>query len=156
MRELLIRDMAGWGSRHVFGNVAEHAELPPMPLGGMYVEPDAGNDTFENQPVLGLIEKLIDEHPVVVLQADFGHGKSLTARTLAWNMAMAYLGEAKPTPGLWRPVFVKCAEDFESHGDDVEKVIRRAQLRQARSLKLDLAVSDKVFDSADQDGMCCS
>ena len=62
-------------SRNVFGNVAEHAELPSMPLGGMYVEPDAGNKTVENQPVLGLLEKLIGEHPVVVLQADFGHGK---------------------------------------------------------------------------------
>jgi hypothetical protein len=149
VRELLIRDMAGWGSRHVFGNVAEHADLPPMPLGGMYVEPDAGNEQTKDEPVLGLLERLFVEHPVVVLQADFGHGKSLTARMMAWRKAQAYLAERQPSPELWRPVFVKCADDFESHGDELEKIIRRAQWRQADGMKLEIASRDKAFEMPD-------
>jgi Pentapeptide repeats (8 copies) len=146
VRELLIRDMATWGGRHVFGNVAEHADLPLMPLAGMYVEPYAGNDSIEDEPVLGLLERLFVEHPVIVLQADFGHGKSLTARMIAWQKAQAYLAEEKPSPELWRPVFVKCAEDFESHGDELEKIIKRAQWRQSGGMRLGIPLGDKAFE----------
>ena len=144
VRELLIRDMAGWGGRHVFGNVAEHADLPLMPLGGMYVEPYAGSESrkIADEPVLGLLERLFVENPVVVLQADFGHGKSLTARMMAWHKARSYLSAGTPSPELWRPVFVKCAEDFESHGDELDKIIKRALWRQAHAMKLGLPIND--------------
>jgi hypothetical protein len=145
VREILISDMAGWGDRHAFWSAEGQDGLPDMPLRGIYVEPGAGSDDHAVEPVLGLLRKMIQTHPVTIVRADFGYGKSLTARMLAFYAAQAYLGQPSPSPELWRPVFVRCASDFHSSGDDLEKVLLRAQWRHAHGLGLDLSVNDKAF-----------
>lgn len=146
VRELLVRDIAGWGDRHAFWNADGQDDLPRMPLGGMYVEPSAGAHGEPKGPVLTLLRSMLEQHPVTVLRADFGHGKSLTARMLAWTAALSYLETPSPSPELWRPVFVRCADDFQSPGDELDKVLRRALWRQAQGLRLRLPLHDDVFD----------
>jgi Mrp family chromosome partitioning ATPase len=59
----------------------------------MYVEPFAKQELKQEEklrrPVLELLKKFVDEgtHGIVVVKANFGHGKSLSARTLAWRLA---------------------------------------------------------------------
>ncbi len=152
VRELLIRDMVGWGKRHAFWSAEGQDGLPDMPLKALYVEPGASDGDHPTEPVLGLLERAIEEHGVTVVRADFGHGKSLTARMLAWRRAERYLAEASASPELWCPLFVRCAEDFHSHRDDLHAVLRRAQWRQAQGLQLALPLHDDVFDPARIEG----
>jgi uncharacterized protein YjbI with pentapeptide repeats len=146
VRDLLLRDMARWGDRHVFGGAQDHPELPRLPLAAMYVEPDAGNAQTPDEPVLGLLSRLAPQHAVVVLRADFGQGKSLSARMLAQRLATACLQAPQPPSGAWWPLRVKCAEDFEGREDSLEDVLRRAAWRHASSLGIDLPVDDPAFE----------
>ena len=61
---------------------------------------------------------------LVVVTADFGHGKSLTARALARDLAREYLTGAEPGPSLPMPVFIKCVDDLTSQDLDVRKMIQ--------------------------------
>lgn len=229
VRQLIIQDMAGWGARHVFGNVAHHEQLPDLPLCEMYVqplaarryvdwltsdsdagtvrkrfvrkdppdaitvsdnedapEPDAvpwdedipelddvtgeddasaqpqdesiGNNRlpweeegaytpptrpWHGKPILDLIEVQLSKHHFVVVQADMGHGKSLSARFLAWKLAQQYLAAQEPTSQTWLPIFIKCAEDVTSSlVEDFPNVVRRALRRHARELQFNLAIDD--------------
>jgi hypothetical protein len=101
VRDLLVENLATWGGCHVFGNVPrerwdETESVPFMPLDEMYVEPssaivrDAKDQKEQIEPLLELIERLVARNAppkVIVVAADFGHGKSLSARTLAKRWA---------------------------------------------------------------------
>ncbi len=144
IRENLLWELAQWGARHIFG---KDAEPPLMTLDKMYVEPFVEGENLKSTPVLEALRQLIEKHPVVIVRADFGHGKSLTARALACQMAKEFLSVAKAPASLpRRPVFVKCPEDFLSDDRRAETVIRRALWRLAREIELDLSDDNKAFD----------
>jgi len=151
VRELLLLDMASWGSRHVFGVAGQQSDLPLMPLSVMYVEPFAEQELKPQEklrrPVLELLNQLVDEGGpgVVVVKANFGHGKSLSARTLAWRLAEERLLSSTPTPQQPLPLFIKCSEDFMASGESLDHVIRRAAWRHARDLGLGLSVDDPAL-----------
>ncbi|MBL9008952.1 MAG: pentapeptide repeat-containing protein [Myxococcales bacterium] len=135
VERLLVGDMATWHLRHVFANVRSHGHdtLPPMPLGTMYVEPWARLRSqrptdSERQPIRTLLRSVLQQHPLVVVTADFGHGKSLTARTLAYEVAQAFLNHgSQPSAELERPVFVKCQTAFSTSNIELAQAVRRAQ-----------------------------
>jgi hypothetical protein len=150
VRQILVRDTSTWRRRHVFGNAEAHELLPPMPLEAMYVEPRAEvtsgpPSTSGPAPALELIGQLLARHDVVVVAADFGYGKSLTARTLAWQAAERYLETDQPSTERSLPVFVRCADDLVSRRVDLSSAIGRAMRRQARSLGIDLPADDPAF-----------
>lgn len=139
--ELMVRDLATWGSRHVFGNVATHARLPDMPLAEMYVEPWSALRTthvhpalrpsgtnLEKRKVLTFVETLLEKTNVVVVTAHFGHGKSLSARMLAHKWASEYVDAAESNHGI--PYFVKCSDDLSSAEAKLPKMVERALWRQ--------------------------
>lgn len=135
VERLLVADMATWHERHVFGNVRGHETLPAMPLGSMYVEPQAkrrrrhadGAHTG-SVPILTAVRDALAKKTLVVVTADFGHGKSLTARTLAYQTARTFLDDgSKPSSELERPVFVKCQAAFSTSSIELAQAVRRAQ-----------------------------
>jgi uncharacterized protein YjbI with pentapeptide repeats len=151
VRELLLRDMASWGSRHVFGVAGQQSDLPLMPLSVMYVEPFAERESKQHttlrKPVLGFLQQLVSErkHGVIVVKANFGHGKSLSARTFACRLAEERLLSPTPAPQQWLPIFVKCAEDFVVPGESLDVVLRRAAWRHARDLGLGVSLDDSAL-----------
>lgn len=155
MYEVLAADLAGWGSRHVFGNVRAQEPSDPLPfmsLDDTYVEPggwlaDPDGKTVPigaGRPIQGLIRELLEQHLLVVVTADFGHGKSLSARRLACDLAKAYLEPEGHGRDAQYPVFVKCVRDIrESYSHD--RVIRNALWYAAReSMGEDVARLDFV------------
>lgn len=161
-REILLADTAMWRERHVFGNVERQRYdqdelLPFLPLGRMYVEPDAalvqGEQRAAPAPVIDQLERFLDSADaphIAVVKADFGSGKSLTARTLASRLAEMYLTSAEVSTELWLPVFVRCAEDFVGETFSLEDTVRRALKRQAESAGLSLPASDPAFSLPEQ------
>lgn len=154
--QLLVRDIARWGSRHVFGGVERHESLPSMPLDGMYVEPFARsvrNDVAEPHPtpVKSLLRTLLETERLILVSADFGHGKSLTARSLACDLAREYLTTERPAPDVWMPVFVRCADDLVEQDLDVKSAIRHALWRQCKAIGLDFKSTDEAFRVPPQD-----
>lgn len=153
LRDLLVADTAAWGERHVFGPGAPLQGLPPMPLQAMYVQPQAtaawqsAGKAVSAGPrrVLPMLASLSARHPVVLVVADFGLGKSLTARMRAVELAQAFLAGSAASPELDLPLFVRCAEDFTSSDVDLDLVFRRASQRQARELGLELPLSDAAL-----------
>jgi len=144
LRELLVRGMSTWDRSHVFGADGTPG-VPMMPLGDIYVEPDAtckvSKGSHQGQrraPILELIHELREEHNVIIVRGDFGHGKSLTARILACEWAKKYLtSRTVSSPELIFPIFIKCGEDFRSHSTSLKEVVARALRRQANALGLD-------------------
>ena len=153
LRELLIADLASWGERHVFSNALHHDALPDMPLARIYVEPlataelasGARKQRLGPKAVHKLLDALVPKHPLVLVTGDFGLGKSLTARMRAMQLARAYLAGNEPGPELELPIFVRCAEDLAPGEVDVERVIRRALQRHARTLGLELPLDDAAL-----------
>lgn len=154
LRELLLKDLAGWGGRHLFGNAERRAvraddPIPFMPLGQMYVEPDArlsGDNKDARTPILQLVEQLLkNQRNVLILKADFGMGKSLTARTLALRWAQRYLSGRDPSPEAILPIYIRCADDLPDEGFDLEQTVRGAWKRQAEALELKLKVGDEAL-----------
>ena len=171
---LVRRLLAGaiWRIRDepLFGATGDDPTVPRMPLHAVYVEPDAcrrtvrgesgpGGDRFgERTPVLRLLESQLADPAtrIMLVMADFGRGKSLTARTLAWRMAQRFLTTIEtPTVELQYPVFAVCLEAFRSDLD-VGRAIGRAQKRvadgvwlgataQEPELKIHAAQSTVVF-----------
>lgn len=156
VRETLVADIAGWGTRHVFGNLQRHKwpanePLPFLPLGKMYIEPlarFAHRQKEPNEPILRLLQRLLGDRKtrIIIVKADFGMGKSLTARTLAARLAAAYLEDARVSMDLSVPVFVRCAEDFSDEGFDLKGTVQRAGKRQAEDIDLSLPADDPAFD----------
>ncbi|MCA9527868.1 MAG: pentapeptide repeat-containing protein, partial [Myxococcales bacterium] len=127
IREHLAWDFCIWPDHHVFGNRRESPpDLPPMPLGRVYVEPVcAPEGPHENpRPIQAKLTSWLGDKPsVAVVQADFGHGKSLSARRLAADLAAAWLNAAAPVDA-WFPVFVRCAHAYDA---SLATMVRRAQ-----------------------------
>jgi len=153
VRDLLVQDISTWGTRHVFGNVAAHAHLPHMSLADMYVEPSAfvkaepptANDI--ELPITQLVAKTFATSPIVVVTAHFGHGKSLTARTLACRWANEYLDDTT-APAVDRaiPVFIRCVEDLIGIEARLPRMVERALWRHVgRGFQLDLKDTDPAF-----------
>jgi hypothetical protein len=153
LQEVLISDMAGWGSRHTFGNLMRgeqrgDGQLPFMPLEVMYVQPlarEAGKRDDPGAPVLERLEQLLRENRVVIVQADFGMGKSLTSRMLACSRARKFREANDPTPTLELPVHVRCVDDLKSHDLSVAGTVQRAWKRQAGVLGHSLDSDDKAL-----------
>jgi uncharacterized protein YjbI with pentapeptide repeats len=159
LRELLMRDMAGWGERHTFGNLerqdrSEDDLIPFMPLGKMYVEPDARlavkaqkQEDEPREPVLSLIEHWLgaSKTNVIVVRADFGMGKSLTARSLVQRRARQFLEARTPSPAVEVPVFIRCVDDLSDEAFDLQGCVRRAWKREASELGLSLSLDDPAL-----------
>lgn len=156
VREILLEDMANLRERHVFGDVPRHRwddghPVPFLPLGRMYVEPHArrvGTDE-RPMPVLSCLRQWLDdpqpESCIVVVKADFGSGKSLSARSLACELAEDYLHSTRVSVDNWLPVFVRCAEDFTGTSFDLSGTVRRTWQRQAKDAGISLAADDPAF-----------
>jgi uncharacterized protein YjbI with pentapeptide repeats len=140
MRHILAEDLAAWGTRHVFGNVRHQSPGDPLPFLGLddsYVEPRGRHEDRE-APILGLVRGLLEDHPLVVVRADFGHGKSLTARWLARDAARTWLESRQLAGQSPYPVFIKCSRDLRDVHYDHDAVVRSALWHTA-----ELAVADR-------------
>ncbi len=152
LRELIVRGLSTWKRQHVFGEV-ETPGVPNMPLADIYVEPDGiylaqkGGEKIERrEPVKQLVHDLLREHKIVIVRGDFGHGKSLTARSLACEWAETYLtAQTISSPDLVYPVFIKCGVDFANHEPSLAKVVPRAFRNQAQALKISLTADDSAL-----------
>jgi len=158
LRELLLDNTASWRRQHVFATVDDLGDFPEMPLEDAYIAPLADvvvNEKSVNrgEKVLGLLEGLIPNNPITFVSADMGHGKSLTARTLAWKYAQKARSEQESvSPEMWWPVYVRCADDFlRSTTNDVEGIIKRALKRQALALGKELGLDDPALSKFPQE-----
>jgi uncharacterized protein YjbI with pentapeptide repeats len=152
VRQRLVEDIAGWGARHVFGNVTHHEQLPDLPLAEMYVEPMATTTVqisgrtaqIGPKPVIALLRQLLGGQRIVVVRAPMGFGKSLTARRIALELAQEYLDTSNQASTCAFPIFIRCADDLETDlVGELDRVVRRALHRQARDhLGLTLAEAD--------------
>lgn len=161
VRDLMISNLATWGQCHVFGNVprsawADAETVPFMPLDEVYIEPagiverdDKRDPAPPKQSLPALLERLtaIAARPtIVVVTADFGSGKSLTARALAHRWGERFLASSTATSlELALPIHVRCAEDFPSETVDLELTVRRAWKRQANGFGYSIADDDPAF-----------
>jgi len=162
-QEMILRDLASWGDRHVFGNLRRERYndaqgIPFLPMDDLYVEPDAqlGNEVDSRlgddvgapaRPILGLLRGLLDENPKlpVIVKANFGFGKSMTARRLTRDLAVEYLKPTDPTSRPWLPIFINCARDFASETFDLKATVQRARKSQAEALGLALKLDDPAL-----------
>lgn len=154
LRYMLAQDMAAWGNRHVFGNLREQTAGDPMPslrLDECYVEP-TGWQGEDGAPVIERLNALLHEHRLVVVTADFGNGKSLTARRLARDHARAWLDADRPTPANRFPVFIKCPSDIRKGRYDHEDAMRNALYRAAAdAIDGKQSKGDEMFAPVDKD-----
>jgi hypothetical protein len=161
VHESLLEDMANWRERHVFGGMPRHHwaddhPVPFLPLGRMYVEPHARRAGTNERPtpVLSCLRQwLHDRKPkscIVVVRADFGSGKSLSARSLVCELADDYLRSTRVSVDTWLPVFVRCAEDFTGTTFELAGTVRRAWQRQAQNAGISLAADDPAFALPDR------
>ena len=145
LREQLVADLASWGGRHVFGNLRAGAELQGMPwmsLEAVYVQPTvAWEEEVENDepiqqsgPALRTLWDAVQTHPLTLVTADMGLGKTLTARSFMLERALDWL-EAKDAPGeRWMPVYVRCADHLRAEQTDLEKLVAAAWMGQWEGL----------------------
>jgi len=153
IQEVLISDMAAWGSRHTFGNLTRDEPgdgdpLPFMPLELMYVEPlarDAGDRQESGRRVLERLEQVLQTHRIVIIQADFGMGKSLTSRMLACLRARKLRDASVPSADLELPIHIRCADDLRSNDLSLLGAVQRARQRQAETLGYSLSTEDKAL-----------
>lgn len=150
LRKLLASRMATWGERHVFGDM-ETPGIPYIPMAEIYVEPRAELQAERRiAPIGELINGMIEKHGIVIVRGDFGHGKSLTAKMLAWALAKRYCEDTRtPSPDLIFPIYIKCGEDFLSHRPHLGDTIRTALRNQAASQGISLLSEDPAFQKPD-------
>ena len=136
LREQLVAELATWGGRHVFGNQRAGAELQGMPwmsLEAVYVEPEVewGQDrTRRRGPALKTLWETVQAHPLTLVTADMGLGKTLTARMFVRERALDWL-EAQDAPGeRWLPIYVRCADDMRVGRTELEELVASAWMRQ--------------------------
>lgn len=131
VQDFLLRDLLSWRAHQAFGNTSEIADdLPDMPLERIYVQP---NVLHSNEELLQAIyDKCSNSDSLIIVRAQFGFGKSLSARTLAWELAEEYLDSRNSVPQINRlmPVFVDCGKFLTSghvaSGDCLDKIVRAA------------------------------
>jgi len=158
VRDLLVQDMAAWGGRHMFGNVprerwTDGEPVPFLPLDDLYVESDGALEqepgkVGDPEPILELIERLTatdSPRRVVLVVADFGSGKSLTARMLAKRWAERALAATSVSLDAMLPIYARCAEDFPHEAVDLATTVRRAWKRQADGFGLSIPDDDDAL-----------
>lgn len=142
-RHIFADDMAAWGQRHILGNlqILDHTNpMPFIPLDSLYVEPHGICDK-KREPLLALTLEQLDNNPLVLVTANFGHGKSLTARVIASRFAHSFISDS----GLF-PVFVDCARDIRAVPYNHEETIRRALWNHSRDALGNLyPMADEIF-----------
>ena len=113
----LARHYAGWGRRHVFGNLSEFNEgegVVFMPLEDVYVEPWVRREgsAWDSEPTkaLGTLRDAASQHGLTVVSGAMGFGKTLTARMLVAEWAKDWREAQKPLSERWMPVYVSCRE----------------------------------------------
>lgn len=134
--------MLAWEHENVFGSSrGTGLELPAMPLAKIYVEPAVEVDEIE-LPVLAALEAQLHQHPVVVICADFGMGKSLTARMLASRLAQRQAGRgASGAP--WYPLFATCLDVLLGNPEcSAAELQQRVILTMERRLGRDVSIDD--------------
>ena len=162
VRELILKDTSAWGERHLFGNTDRNRTpqgygLPFLPLDAMYVEPLGQVERAQEspKPILTLIKWSLrqPDGKLIFVKADFGSGKSLTARTLACRLAADILTTRTGTSTDQElPVFIRCADDFISDGAfELAPTVRRAWKRQASTFGLELKTSDDTLSPPEKD-----
>lgn len=154
IRQLLAARLSRFRDEHVFGNAAGAPGLPCLPLQALFVEPLArvaradDGDPGRAKPVLAAIDMLLRDPStrVVLVLADFGRGKSLTARTLAYRLAERFLGETRrPSPELPYPIFGRCQESLKRQKLGAEDFVRAAQKKLAETFLPGADTSDEAF-----------
>ena len=138
VRELLAARISSFRREHVFGRQAGGSEVAYLPLEDLYVEPRAkvvkerrGQvEEPDARPVLTFVEQLLQLPSTrgLIVQADFGRGKSMTARTLAYRCAESYLRDAvTPSSAVPFPIFARCSDTLRSRDLTLEGTAQRAQ-----------------------------
>ncbi|MDC0744517.1 NACHT domain-containing protein [Polyangium mundeleinium] len=141
LRRRLMEEGSISDRRHVFGTATPG--VPMMPLGFMYVEPNGESGTTR-KPLREFIGDLLGKHPIVVVRGDFGMGKSLTARMLAFEWAQRYMRVVdQPSAELVYPIFIKCARDFQR--ESFAATVREAVRNQAEAIGISLLRSDEAL-----------
>jgi len=153
VQELLIKDLAAWGDNHVFGNLRREQYnadqgVPFLRMDDLYVPPHGRVEGQEQaEPLLSLLKHLIEapQQEAVSVKANFGFGKSMTARRFVRDLAIEYINGSKPAVELWHPIFIRCADDFAGEVFDLQATVQRAWQRQMGALGLQLKTSDPAF-----------
>lgn len=147
---LLIQDVSTWGQRHESGRSASSGIS--LPLKKIYVEPLASRRVLSTavaqpppaQPVRTLIKQQLVESPLIVVAGDFGHGKSLTARMMAFEQACEYLESRAPAPTRRIPIYVRLG--VRNRQLSLPRMVQAALWQQQRfSLKLPLKEEHAAF-----------
>lgn len=132
VRELLLGGLQAWVSGHVFAAAKEVPGLPWMPPEDCYVEPRAGGRGAAPALLLGAIEAALAEESVVVVTADFGYGKSLSARMLAASCAERHMNGGTGEP---LPIYVPCGSiDWSGEALEIDELIRLAWVQQLEAI----------------------
>ena len=136
LREQLVAELATWGGRHVFGNLRAGAKLQGMPwmsLDAVYVQPElerAKERSPQRGPALKTLWKTVQAHPLTLVTADMGLGKTLTARMFVRERALDWL-EAKDAPGeKWLPIYVRCADEMRAGHTELKNLVASAWVSQ--------------------------
>lgn len=149
LRQLIVTQMSAWRHHHVFASIDTTEGIPELPLELSYVEPTAwlkdGKQEKKQGPILTLLADLLREHRVIFVSADFGMGKSLTARTLAWRWAATYVDPRDETPTIDRifPIYVRC-NNISLRGG-LDDVFRRALKRSADAAGVSVRLDDAAL-----------
>lgn len=153
VQELLVRDVSDWDSRHTFGNIKQNEDrggdpLPFMPLNAMYIEPfvrAADNSADQSELALSRLKSTLEEHKIVILQADFGMGKSLTSRMLACSLAKEFLNTSKPSHDVILPIYIRCVDDLKPQ-ESLRSTVQRSNKRHADALGFSLKLDDTALN----------
>jgi uncharacterized protein YjbI with pentapeptide repeats len=140
LREQLVADLASWGGRHVFGNLRAGADLQGMPwlsLEAVYVEPEVTwVERHERQrgPALRTLWDTVQKHPLTLVIAPVGFGKTLTARMFVRERALDWLEANGALGERWLPVYVRCADHLQAGEVDLEALVAKAWASQWEGL----------------------
>jgi len=134
-------DVAHWKRGPIFPEGDLGQELSYISIEDIYVQPyGTTTSSYEDQeraysrtPILELIEDTLATSKVIIVSAPFGHGKSLTAKVLAADLAtrrLAEMGGTSPTTSHITsfPIYVHTGQDLR-RGLDIDAMIRSALRR---------------------------
>lgn len=100
---------------------ASFDDLPILVHREVYVEPDA-TGTVGRLPAKSAVARAWERHDLVVLQAPFGMGKSLTCRELAAELASAWLADPEEAPC---PLLLECPELLQGNVASLQMAVLR-------------------------------